>query len=698
MYKIIPLTAAFLIGSGNAAVFSAQALETSVNAVTAKPSEKTVADTTDFTPPLIPRQILFGNPDKASAQMSHDGTKISYIAPVGGVLNVWVGPADNPTAAKPVTNDTNRGIRYYGWAYSNHHILYVQDKGGNENWRIYSLNLNTGETKGLTPLANVNAKIEESSPKFPNEILVGLNDRNPELHDLYRINIETGEKSLVQKNEGFSQFVTDDDYNVRFAIRSTPLGGNEILMPTNNGHWTAVMNIAMADSLTTNIMEFDKTGQIVYLEDSRNRNTSALFAWDTKTGKQTLLAENPQADVSSVMIHPTEKHVQAVAFTYERKHWQILDKTIAADFAYLKTVADGEVRIVDRTLDDNYWIVVYVMDNSPVRYYRYNRKTQKAQFLFTNREALEEKSLAKMYPTIIKSRDKLNLVSYYTLPVGSARDGKARPDKPLPMVLLVHGGPWWRDEWGYDSIHQWLANRGYAVLSVNFRSSTGFGKAFINAGNREWGAAMQHDLIDAVNWAIQEGIADPAKVAIMGGSYGGYATLAGLTFTPQKFACGVDIVGPSNLVTLLETIPPYWAPVIAMFTTRVGDHRTKEGRAFLTTRSPLTYVDRIQRPLLIGQGANDPRVKQAESDQIVQAMQQKNIPVTYVLYPDEGHGFRKQENRLSFFAVTEAFLFECLGGRYEPIGDDFEGSSLTVPAGITEIPGLKEALSEQKTS
>jgi dipeptidyl aminopeptidase/acylaminoacyl peptidase len=697
MSKIIPLTAAFLIGSGSSAVFSAHASETSVNAVTAKPSEKTVANTTDFTPPLIPRKILFGNQDKASAQMSLDGTKISYLAPVGGVLNVWVGPADNPTAAKPVTNDTNRGIRRYGWAYTNHHILYVQDKGGNENWRIYSLNLNTGKTKGLTPLANVQAKIEGSSPKFPNEILVGLNERNPKLHDLYRINIETGEKSLVQKNAGFSRFVTDDDYNVHFAIRSTPVGGNEILMPTNEGHWTPVMNIAMADSLTTNIMGFDKTGQIVYLKDSRKRNTSALFAWNIKTGKQTLLAENPQADVSGVMIHPTEKHVQAVAFTYERKHWQILDKTIAADFAYLKTVADGEVRIADRTLDDKYWIVVYLMDNSPLRYYRYNRQTQKAQFLFTNREALEEKSLAKMYPTVIKSRDKLNLVSYYTLPVGSTRDGKARPDKPLPMVLLVHGGPWWRDEWGYDSRHQWLANRGYAVLSVNFRSSTGFGKAFINAGNREWGAAMQHDLIDAVNWAIQEGIADPAKVAIMGGSYGGYATLAGLTFTPQKFACGVDIVGPSNLVTLLETIPPYWAPMIAMFTTRVGDHRTKEGRAFLTTRSPLTYVDRIQRPLLIGQGANDPRVKQAESDQIVQAMQQKNIPVTYVLYPDEGHGFRKQENRLSFFAVVDAFLFECLGGRYEPIGDDFEGSSLTVPIGIEEIPGLKEAVSEPKT-
>jgi dipeptidyl aminopeptidase/acylaminoacyl peptidase len=258
------------------------------------------------------------------------------------------------------------------------------------------------------------------------------------------------------------------------------------------------------------------------------------------------------------------------------------------------------------------------------------------------------------------------------------------------MVLLVHGGPWGRDEWGYSPLHQWLANRGYAVLSVNFRGSTGFGKSFINAGNLQWGKTMHDDLIDSVNWAIQAGIADPQKIAIMGGSYGGYATLVGLTFTPEVFACGVDIVGPSNLITLLETIPPYWQPILELFTTRVGDYRTEEGRALLTERSPLTHVNRIQRPLLIGQGANDPRVKQSESDQIVNAMREKNIPVTYVVYPDEGHGFARPENRLSFFAIAEAFLSRCLDGRYEPVGTDFEGSSLEIVYGAEEVPGLAE--------
>ena len=298
---------------------------------------------------------------------------------------------------------------------------------------------------------------------------------------------------------------------------------------------------------------------------------------------------------------------------------------------------------------------------------------------------------------VVRSRDGLDLVSYYTLPAdsplsaGSEGPDEIRPAQPVPMVLYVHGGPWGRDRWGYNAIHQWLSNRGYAVLSVNFRASTGFGKAFTNAGNREWGAAMHDDLIDAVDWAIAEGIADPERVAIMGGSYGGYATLAGLTFTPAQFACGVDIVGPSNLVTLLETVPPYWKPQIELFATRVGDHRTDEGRAFLAKRSPLTYADRIVRPLLIGQGANDPRVKQAESDQIVQAMQDKGIPVTYVLYPDEGHGFARPENRLSFNALAEAFLARCLEGRYEPIGDAFQGSTLTVPVGVKEVPGLQDA-------
>ena len=644
--------------------------------------------------PLIPREVLFGNPDKITVRLSPDGTRISYLAPVDGVLNVWVGPADDPGAAEPVTNDTDRGVRTYFWAYTSEHVLYLQDQAGDENWRVYSVNLETGETTDLAPLEGVQARIQAVSQKFPEEILIALNDRDPTLHDIYRANITTGEKSLVMENEGFVGFTTDDAYNVRFAVRLTPDGGSEIFQATEEGGWEPFMEIAMKDLLTTGIVGFDKTGTVLYMIDSRNRNTAAFFALDLETGEQTLIAEDPHADTSDLMIHPTEKIVQAVAFTYERKHWQVIDESIAGDLAYLKTVADGDVEIVSRTLDDDYWMVAYSVDDGPVQYYRYDREEKSAEFLFTQRRALEGLSLAKMHPVVIESRDGLDLVSYYTLPIGSDSDSDGRPDEPLPMVLLVHGGPWARDNWGYNSMHQWLANRGYVVLSVNFRSSTGFGKEFTNAGNLEWGGKMHDDLIDAVNWTVREGISDPDQVAIMGGSYGGYATLWGMTNTSDTFACGVDIVGISNLITLLETIPPYWQPQIELFATRVGDHRTEEGRAFLTTRSPLTYVDRIEKPLLIGQGANDPRVKQAESDQIVQAMQDANTPVTYLLYTDEGHGFARPENRLSFYAVTDAFLAEHLGGRYEPIGDDFEGSSIIVQCGAEEVPGLAEAIAD----
>jgi dipeptidyl aminopeptidase/acylaminoacyl peptidase len=644
--------------------------------------------------PLIPRKILFGNPDKTQAQISPNGTKIGYLAPLNGVLNVWVCPSDNLDAARPVTKDTYRGIRFFVWAFTNDHILYIQDKAGDENWRIYSTNLESGEIMDLTPLEGVQARIERTSHKFPDQILISINDRVPQLHDLHLLNIVTGETRLVQKNEGFAAFITDDDFKVRFARRMTPDGGNDLLKPTKDG-WTIFTRIGMEDSLTTDAIGFDKTGKILYMMDSRGRNNAALVALDTETEEARLLASDQKADLSDAIFHPTEKNAQAAAFTYERKRWQILDPTIEEDFARIRTIADGDFRVVSRTLDDSAWILAFLMDDSPMRYYLYDRERKEALFLFTDRKALEGFSLAKMNPVVIRSRDGLDLVSYFTLPVGSDSDGDGRPDKPLPLVLVVHGGPWGRDDWGFNPFHQWLANRGYAVLSVNFRASFGFGKAFTNAGNMEWGAKMHDDLIDAVDWAINEKIADPERVGIFGGSYGGYATLVGMTFTPDVFACGVDIVGPSNLVTLLETIPPYWQPEVELFVKRVGDHRSEEGRALLVKRSPLNYVDRIRRPLLIGHGANDPRVKQAESDQIVKAMQQKGIPVTYVLYPDEGHGFARPENRLSFNAVAESFLSTCLGGRYEPIDEDFKGSSITVPVGAEYIPGLAKALSEK---
>lgn len=649
--------------------------------------------------PLIPRAKFFGNPEKAHARLSPDGKQLAYLAPVNGVLNVWVGPVDDISKARPVTKDTHRGIRGFFWAYTSKQILYSQDKDGDEDYHVYSVNLETDEIKDLTPIEKIAAQIEGVSEKFPEEILVGINDRGERhYHDIYRINIITGEKELVQENPGFAGFLTDDDYRVRFALNYTPDAAQVILKPNEDqSDWEEFIKIESTDAMTTGPAGFDKTGDILYMLDSRGRNTAALKAFNLKTGEEKLIAENAKADISGVMAHPTEKTIEAVSYTYERTEWQVIDDKIKPDLDYLKTVADGELIVTSRTLDDKFWNVAFMMDDGPVRFYIYDRDAKKANYLFTSQPELEELPLAKMHPVVIKSRDGLNLVSYLTLPKGSDPENTGRPSKPLPLVLNVHGGPWARDGWGYDPEHQLLANRGYAVLSVNYRGSTGFGKEFINAANREWAGKMHDDLIDAVNWAIEEKIAIKDKIAITGGSYGGYATLVGLTFTPEVFACGVDMVGPSNLITLMENPPPYWMPFMPVMKQRVGDWTTEEGREFLKSRSPLFKVENIKRPLLICQGAQDPRVKKQEADQIVEAMNQKGIPVTYMLYPQEGHGLARPENRFAYYAVMEAFLAENLGGRYEAVGDAFKGAVLTVPTGAGDVPGLTEALKSLNT-
>lgn len=645
---------------------------------------------------LIPREILFGNPEKAGAKISPNGKYLSFLAPVKGVMNVWVAPVEDIKVAEPVTKDTVRGIRSYFWGYTSNHILYTQDTGGDEDYHLYAVDLKTRKTRDLTPMKKIRAEIDSVSHRFPEEILVGINDRVPQFHDLYRINILTGDRKLVQKNDGFAGFITDEDYKVRFASKFASDGGNAIYKKSGDGKFEEFTKIPMEDSLTTNFVGFDKSGDNAYLIDSRGRDTGALFLFNFETGTKKLLAQSKLADVGGIMLHPTENTVQGVSFNYTRNQWQIKDKAVKQDFAALRKVADGDITVTSRTNDDTKWVVAFLMDNGPVRYYLYDRDSKKAKYLFSNRSDLEGWDLQKMYPVVIDSRDDLKLVSYLTLPPGSDKNNDGKPEKAVPMVLLVHGGPWARDSWGYNPLHQFLANRGYAVLSVNFRGSTGFGKNFLNAGNREWAAKMHDDLIDAVNYAVKNKIAQKDKIAIMGGSYGGYATLVGLTFTPKVFACGVDIVGPSNIVTLLNTIPAYWAPALQLFKDRVGDHTSESGKLFLRDRSPITFVENIERPLLIGQGANDPRVKQSESDQIVEAMKKNEIPVTYVLFPDEGHGFARPENRLAFFAVSEVFLAENLGGRYEAFGDVFNGSSITVPAGASDIVGLPQALPKTK--
>jgi len=642
---------------------------------------------------LIPRQILFGNPDKTSVKISPDGSRISYLAPVNGVLNLWVAPVGDPLRARPVTNDTNRGIRSYAWAYNNQ-LLYLQDRDGDELWRLFKVDLNQSrsEAESLTPKGSL-AAIQKVSHNFPDEILVILNERDPRYFDIYRINLKSGNRTLLQENPGFGGFITDDHFQVRLALNLTADGGAEYLVP-RNGSWERILRLDSEDysPYLSGPIGMDKTGRLLYFTDNRERDTAALKALDLDGGQETLLAEDPKADASAVLIHPRDNTIQAVAFTYDRAHWKILDPSIEEDMDRLKEVSDGEMEVVSRSLDDKAWIVSYLRDNGPGHYYYYNRKSEEARFLFTWNRELEDKPLARMHSVIIKSRDGLDLMSYCTLPLESDPDGDGHPNRPLPLVLLVHGGPWLRDNWGYNPIHQWLANRGYAVLSINFRGSTGFGKSFMNAGNLEWGGKMQDDLIDGANWAVAEGIADPDRIAIMGGSYGGYATLAALTMTPEAFACGVDLVGPSNLITFLESVPAYWEPLTGLFRIRIGDNTTEEGRAFLEARSPINHAENVTRPLLIGQGANDPRVRQNESEQIVSSLEKRGTPVTYLVFPDEGHGFARPENNMAFFAVTEAFLAQHLGGEFGPIGSDFQQSSITVPVGAEAVPGLQEAL------
>ncbi|MFG0330627.1 MAG: S9 family peptidase [Phycisphaerales bacterium] len=641
-------------------------------------------------PPLIARSILFGNPDRVRPQISPNGEYLSWIAPYDGALNIWVAPADDLDEARAITRERGRGVRVSFWAYTSRDLLYFQDQEGDENWRLFRVDLQTGESRRLTPEEATSARLQELSPDHPRSALVLLNDRDPQYHDLYRVDIESGERTLVLENDRFYGFETDDAFRLRFAKRMRPDGSIELVQPSGDD-WMPWSIIPMEDTLTTRLIGFDRSGGRVFLLDSRDRNTAALTSIDLATNEVSLLAENARADIREVVRDPLTGSPIAAQADYTRSEWTIIDPSWTADFEYLDSIDEGELDLRSRSLDGRRWIVSYLRDDGPVRYYLYDRDDQNARLLFTSRAALEDTPLARMRTAVIEARDGLPLVVYWTIPRNHCRGRERRPFAPLPTVLLVHGGPWARDSWGYNPVHQWLANRGYAVVSVNFRGSTGFGKEFVNAGDREWAGKMHDDLIDTVNWAIEERIADPERIAIMGGSYGGYAALVGLTFTPDTFACAVDIVGPSNLVTLLDTIPPYWKPTLEVWAKRVGDPRTEDGRAFLQSRSPLNFVDRITKPLLIGQGANDPRVKRSESDQIVKALQAREVPVTYVLYPDEGHGFARPENRLSFFGVTEAFLARHLGGRFEPLGDAFEQSPAMVVEGAEEIPGLTDS-------
>lgn len=604
-------------------------------------------------PPLIPRSVLFGNPDRVSPSISPDGTLLGFVAPLDGVLNVWVGPLDGNTPPAPVTHDTDRGVRSYAFCHDDRSLVYLQDTAGDESWRLYVHDLASGEATLVTPEHDVQAQILGHNRWNPTTVLVGLNDRNPQLHDLHRLDLTTRTTELVMENPGYLGFLVDSELAVRGGS-TMDADGSVVIHLGAAGEFQPWLTIPADDAATTDVLGFTRDGSTLLLTSSIGANASRLVRHELATGAETLVSADPAYDVSDVWLHPETLEPQAVSYEKARQEISYLDDSLRPDVERIAALGEGDVGVGRRERTDRLWLASLSPSDGPVDYYVYDRSSGEARYLFPHRAELRDYELAAMEPFSYATRDGLTVHGYVTFPVGV-------PRSDLPSVLVVHGGPWARDFWGYDPEAQWLANRGYACVQVNFRGSTGYGKEFLNAGNKQWGKAMHDDLLDAVEHVVSQGWVDRERVGIYGGSYGGYAALAGAAFSPDVFRCAVDLVGPSNLLTLLDSLPEYWKPMIAHMHRRVGDPATEAD--MLRERSPLTHVDAIRIPVLVAQGANDPRVKQAEAEQIVAALTEKGLPHSYLLFEDEGHGLAKPENRERFYAAAESFLAEHLGGR-----------------------------------
>jgi dipeptidyl aminopeptidase/acylaminoacyl peptidase len=610
---------------------------------------------------LIPRSVLFGNPERTSPEISPDGRSLAWIAPDEGVLNLWVAPIGDSgvdwAAAQVVTRDRDRGIRAYTWARDGQHVLYVQDVGGDENWRLYDVDPQTLERRDLTPFEKIHATIIGTSKRRPAEVLVGLNKDNPQLHDVYRLDLGTGALVKEIENPGYAGWVADEDLVVRCAIAPLPDGSfNVLVRDSASGDFQHLLTIPAEDATSTDVVSFSGDGRSLLMISAAGSDTGRLTRVDLATGESAVLFADAEADVDGVLLHPDTRDPLIVSVLKDRMTYTVLDPSVEDDLKAVRALHPGDPSFSGRDESDTTWLIAFNVDAGSVTYFMYDRAAKSGRLLFEARPALSGYELAAMEPFSFTARDGLVVHGYLTFPPGLGREN-------LPAVVNVHGGPQVRDAWGYNPEAQWLANRGYLCVQVNYRGSTGYGKAFVAAGDREWGGKMHDDLIDAVDHVVSQGWADRSKVAIYGGSYGGYAALVGAAFTPDVFCCAVDIVGPSNLKTLLETIPPYWAPMIAQLYRRVGNPETDQ--EFLWSRSPLSRAHDIRIPLLIAQGANDPRVKQAESEQIVAALTEAGIDHEYLLFPDEGHGFAKPENRIKFYTAAEKFLARYLGGRHE---------------------------------
>jgi dipeptidyl aminopeptidase/acylaminoacyl peptidase len=607
-------------------------------------------------PALIPREVLFSLPEKISPQISPDGSLVAYLAPRENVLNVWLYDRKAKTE-RALTLDKGRGIHSYAWAPDGRSILYLQDQGGNENAHLYRIDLAGGPLRDLTPFDGVQARVLKIDKHFPGTILIELNKEDVSRHDVYRLDLKTGALELAARNTGqISGWIADAELKVRGAVATRPEGGEDVMVrDREDAPWRKIFSWDLEDSMTSNVIGFTKSGKELYLIDARGADTARLVKIDLETGVSKTLFSDPEYDVSGVVMDPEDRELDMVSVYRDRNEWIALRDSARKDLEALRNISPGDLLLLNQSYDKRYRIAGFNDDVSPFNYYVYDSRDGKAEFLFTHRPALLKFKLAPMQAISLPARDGLRLQGYLTLP--------KRGKKPFPAVLLVHGGPWTRDTWGYDPMAQWLADRGYACLQINFRGSTGFGKKFVSAGDKEWGRKMQNDLSDAVLWAVREGFADPARVGIMGASYGGYAALAAAAFTPDVFRCAVDMFGPSDLATLIRAMPPYWSVEKKNVVRRIGDPDTEA--ALLKERSPLFFTDRIRIPVLIAQGANDPRTPKSESDRMVAELRRRGIECEYVVFPDEGHGFVKPENRLRFFKDTELFLARYLGGRFE---------------------------------
>jgi dipeptidyl aminopeptidase/acylaminoacyl peptidase len=651
---------------------------------------------------LISLEQLMGPSRYAVPLLSPDGRLLSFMAPVDGALNLWVGPAASPDSARPLTHERGRGLQpwdvsgrvLYRWNASGTHLLYPRDTNGNEQWQLYSLDVRNGQEKSLTSLKSGSVRVIEMSAGHANQALIGINDRDPRRFDPWLLDIETGKLERLEQNDRFAGYYADHELRLRLAIAVDSTGSYEIYRHNHAGAWEKFYEVPMEETAQSRAIGTDGSNREFFAYDSHGRNTAAVIARDLESGRVRVLAEDPKSDVQDVLQHPVTHAVQAYAACFTRLEWHALDSAVAPDLAALAHAGHGDFHVESRAQDDRRWLVKFSRDDGPDTYYLYERPAKRLTRLFSTRPELETGGWARTHPVVIRSRDGFDLVSYYTLPVASDPDGDGRPDAPLPMVMIVHGGPGdERAEFGFFPLIQWLNNRGYAVFNVNFRGSPGFGKKFVNAEQLEWGGRMNDDLVDQARWAAEQGIAKRDGIALLGGSYGGYATLCGLTFSPDVFACGIDVVGPADLETFMSTIPPTWS--LDHFAKRVGDPRTAEGRAHLRARSPIHFVDKVTKPILIAQGSNDARVPQAQSDRMAHALDSLGVAVTYLVYPDEGHGFLRAANSRAFYAITDAFLARCLGGRAAPLSDQLDSSSVRVPVGAGRIPGLDAALARR---